>query len=89
VEESGLIDSMTLVQYKAVVNLNCNPTCPAQTIMSHWVRKLASILYGLKPRDPLTLAAAIAGIVAVGLTASFLPAMRAANIHPVAALREE
>jgi ABC-type antimicrobial peptide transport system permease subunit len=49
----------------------------------------ASMLYGLKPRDPLTLAAAIAGIVAVGLTASFLPAQRAANIHPMAALREE
>jgi predicted permease len=49
----------------------------------------ASMLYGLKPSDPLTLAAAIAGIVAVGLAASFLPAHRAANIHPMAALREE
>ena len=49
----------------------------------------ASMLYGLKPRDPITLAAAIAGIVVVGLAASFLPAQRAANIHPVAALREE
>jgi putative ABC transport system permease protein len=49
----------------------------------------ASMLYGLKPRDPITLAAAIVGIVVVGLAASFLPAHRAANIHPVAALREE
>jgi putative ABC transport system permease protein len=49
----------------------------------------ASMLYGLKPRDPVTLAVAIAGIVAVGLAASFVPALRAANIHPVAALREE
>jgi ABC-type lipoprotein release transport system permease subunit len=31
----------------------------------------------------------MAGIVAVGLAASFLPAQRAANIHPMAALREE
>jgi ABC-type antimicrobial peptide transport system permease subunit len=52
-------------------------------------RATASMLYGLKPGDPLTLAAAIAGIVAVGLAASFLPARRAANIHPMAALREE
>ena len=49
----------------------------------------ASMLYGLKPRDPLTLAAAIAGIVVIGLAASFLPAQRAANIHPMAALHEE
>jgi len=49
----------------------------------------ASMLYGLKPRDPLTLAAAIAGIVAVGLAASFFPAQRAAKLHPMAALREE
>jgi ABC-type antimicrobial peptide transport system permease subunit len=49
----------------------------------------ASMLYGLKPRDPITLAVAIVGIVMVGLAASFLPALRAANIHPVAALREE
>ena len=49
----------------------------------------ASMLYGLKPTDPLTLAAAIAGIVVVGLAASFLPAQRAANIPPMIALREE
>jgi len=49
----------------------------------------ASMLYGLKPRDPITLVAAIAGIIVVGLAASFFPAQRAANIHPMAALREE
>jgi hypothetical protein len=49
----------------------------------------ASMLFGLKPRDPLTMAAAIAGIVGVGLAASLLPAQRAANTHPMAALREE
>jgi ABC-type antimicrobial peptide transport system permease subunit len=47
------------------------------------------MLYGLKPRDPVTLSIAIAGIVVVGLAASLVPALRAANIHPVAALREE
>jgi putative ABC transport system permease protein len=49
----------------------------------------ASMLFGLKPRDPMTLVIAIAGIVVVGLAASVVPAQRAANIHPVAALREE
>jgi putative ABC transport system permease protein len=49
----------------------------------------ASMLYGLKPADPLTLTAAVAGMVAVGLAASFFPAQRAAKLHPMAALREE
>jgi len=49
----------------------------------------AAMLYGLRPRDPATLAAAIAGIAVVGVAASLMPALRAANIHPVAALREE
>ena len=49
----------------------------------------ASMLYGLKPRDPVTLAAAILGIIVVGLAASLVPTLRAANISPVAALREE
>ena len=49
----------------------------------------ASMLYGLKPRDPLTLGAAIAGMVAVAMIASLLPAQRAATVHPMEALREE
>jgi putative ABC transport system permease protein len=49
----------------------------------------ASMLYGLKPRDPLTLGAAIIGMVAVAMVASLLPAQRAATVHPMEALREE
>ena len=49
----------------------------------------ASLVYGLKPRDPLTLAAAIAGMAIVGLAASLLPAQRAASMNPMTALREE
>jgi putative ABC transport system permease protein len=49
----------------------------------------SSMLYGLEPRDPLTLAAAIAGMAAVALVASLLPAQRAATTHPMSALREE
>jgi putative ABC transport system permease protein len=48
-----------------------------------------SMLYGMKPRDPLTLGAAIAGMAVVALVASLLPAQRAATMHPMAALREE
>jgi predicted permease len=49
----------------------------------------ASMLYGSKPEDPLTLGAAIVGMAAVAIIASLLPARRAATVHPMEALREE
>ncbi len=49
----------------------------------------ASMLYGLKPRDPLTLALAVTAMAVIALVASLLPAQRAAAIDPMTALREE
>jgi ABC-type antimicrobial peptide transport system permease subunit len=48
-----------------------------------------SMLYGLKPRDPLTLVMAIATLSAVAALASFLPAYRASKLDPLEALRYE
>jgi len=48
-----------------------------------------SMLFGLKPRDPLTISAAIAVLGAAGALASYLPARRAAGQDPMAALRDE
>ena len=50
---------------------------------------LASLLYGLAPGDPLTLALGLGGIFVVSLAASLWPALRAASIDPVVALRYE
>jgi putative ABC transport system permease protein len=44
-------------------------------------------LYGLSALDPLTMIAACAVLFAVALTATFVPAWRAARIDPVVALR--
>jgi predicted permease len=49
----------------------------------------ASLVYGMKPRDPVTLAAAAALLSLVALMASFAPARRAARVQPMDALREE
>ena len=47
---------------------------------------LGRLLYGVSPRDPLTLAAACAVVAAVGLAAAWIPALRAARVDPVRAL---
>src|SRR5437867_3388089 len=49
----------------------------------------ASLIFGLKPRDPLTLAFAIVTLTAVAALASFLPARRASRLDPMVALRDE
>jgi putative ABC transport system permease protein len=48
-----------------------------------------SLLYGLKPRDPLTLVAAVVLLSAVAAFASFWPAYRASKLDPLIALRYE
>jgi putative ABC transport system permease protein len=52
-------------------------------------RVASSMLFGLKPTDPLTIGASVAGLAAVAIAASLLPAMRAARVEPMVALREE
>jgi predicted permease len=48
-----------------------------------------ALLFGLKPRDPATLAAAALLLAAVTLLASLVPSMRAANVNPIDSLRSE
>jgi putative ABC transport system permease protein len=50
-------------------------------------RLMQGLLFGVQPHDPVTLAA-VSGVMAiVGILACWIPAMRAARIDPVAALR--
>ena len=49
-------------------------------------RVLEGLLYGVAASDPLTLAAASAGLVAVAVVACWLPARRAASIDPARTL---
>src|SRR6266702_840139 len=52
-------------------------------------RVLSSLLYGVSPRDPLVLFAAVVVPIVVAAVASYLPARRASRVDPVVALRAE
>jgi ABC-type antimicrobial peptide transport system permease subunit len=50
---------------------------------------MSSLLFGIKPRDPASLAAAVGILAATALLAAWIPARRAAAVDPIRALRIE
>jgi putative ABC transport system permease protein len=52
-------------------------------------RSLKSLLFGIKPNDPLTFAIALLVLAAVALAACYFPARRAMSMDPVSVLRSE
>ncbi len=52
-------------------------------------RLVKSMLYGIEPDDPATIAAGVVTLLAVAVAASWIPARRAASVQPMEALRHE
>jgi predicted lysophospholipase L1 biosynthesis ABC-type transport system permease subunit len=53
------------------------------------MRLVQSMLYGLKPSDPLSLTVSALLLLAVALLAGWTPAVRASRVEPMEALRHE
>jgi predicted permease len=75
-----LRESLTLVAIGATVG------AAIAFASATWV---ASLLYGLSPRDPLTFALAVGVLLTVGSLAGLLPAWRASRVDPLIALRAD
>jgi ABC-type antimicrobial peptide transport system permease subunit len=57
---------------------------------SIWVTDvLGGIVFGIQPNDPWSFAAAALVLTTVALAACLFPALRAAHLDPLSALREE
>jgi ABC-type antimicrobial peptide transport system permease subunit len=52
-------------------------------------RAVASLVWGVRPWDPASLATGAAVLLVVGLAAAFVPALRASDVSPSDALRRE
>jgi putative ABC transport system permease protein len=56
--------------------------------LSLWAAKfVGALLFGVESRDPMTLAAAAAVLLSVGLFAAWLPARKVSRLDPTTALR--
>ncbi len=73
-------DALPMVAFGTVVGV------PATLLVS---RLLGTLIFGVTPTDPATVAGAIAVLALVGLAAAIGPARRAARVDPMLSLRAE
>ncbi len=83
---SGNIAWLVMREVLVLVVIGMAIAGPAVWALSTYVR---SQLYGVTPDDPMTLAGASIALAAVAGLAGLIPALRAARVNPITALRYE
>lgn len=64
----------------------CSVGFAASLVVTRW---FSSMLYGVSPRDPVTLIAIVVLVIAGAVVASVVPSARAAHVEPMDVLRSE
>jgi predicted permease len=81
-------DVMRLILFRAIALVAIGITLGG--VLSLAVSRFVSaLLFGLKPTDPSTYAGVLLGVAGIAILAAAGPALRAARVDPLAALREE
>ena len=84
--QRGTVVRAVLGEVFVVVAVGLAISVPAALGTSRFVE---SLLFGMKPNDPLALTLAVAILLAAALLAGYVPARRASRIDPMTALRHE
>ena len=84
--ERATVIGMVLRETAVLIGIGLAAGVPASLASA---RLIQSKLFGLKPADPVTLAAALGIMTAVAIASGYLPARRASKVDPLIALRYE
>jgi ABC-type lipoprotein release transport system permease subunit len=84
--EPGMVKTLFVRQGLVLASVGCVIGLSLAAALSHWI---SSLLFGVTPLDPGTYAASGAVILVAAITASYIPACRAASLDPMETLRSE
>jgi predicted permease len=84
--ERGNVTRLVLKEALMLVGAGTAIGIPAALAVS---RSIATMLFGITPTDPQTIAAAAAALLAVAVFAGYLPARQASRVDPMATLRSD
>ena len=84
--QRGNVVWLVMKEVVAMVGIGFAIGLPAAWLSSKLV---ASLLYGIRPNDPVSIAAPMAVLAVIALLAGYIPAARASRVDPLRALHYE